>query len=95
MKLSDVCKIDTGMDDADFWLQRAGSEKTVGKPHENVDLQDIGIKVKDTTVCHPKFLYYWFELLYMQGNMARLAEGQSIKSLSIKTIANIEIQVQQ
>jgi hypothetical protein len=72
-----------------------GQKKTVGKPHENVDLQDIGIKVKDTTVCHPKFLYYWFELLYMQGNMARLAEGQSIKSLSIKTIANIEIQVQQ
>jgi hypothetical protein len=92
MTLSDVCKIGVGMTDADFWLQRVGNEKTVGTPHKNMDLDDIGIKVTATEILYPDYLYYLMQLLHMQGVFTQLSVGNAQRMLTIKSLSDIELQ---
>ena len=47
MTIGDVCIFKTNFPDADFWLQRKGSEKTVGKPLKEFSEENIGVQIKE------------------------------------------------
>jgi len=47
MTIGDICIFKTNFPDADFWLQRKGSEETVGTPLKEFYEENIGVKIKD------------------------------------------------
>ena len=80
------------MPDADFWLIRKGSDKTVGKPVKEFDPSRIGVKVVRTDVLDPKYLYYVMMNLHNQGMFARLANGTTnLVNITVNDIANIPL----
>jgi len=91
-RLKDIAKIATNMQDADFWLIRKGSDKTVGKPVKEFDPSRIGVKVVRTDVLDPKYLYYVMMNLHNQGHFARLANGTTnLVNITVNDIANIPL----
>jgi len=76
-KLTAVAQVRTGAPRADFWLQRRGTDANVGKPTYSPQWSqyNIGITVKRTDLVDPRYLYYWFELLWMKGYWQRLNYG--------------------
>ena len=91
-RLKDIAKIATNMPDADFWLIRKGSDKTVGKPVKEFDPSRIGVKVVKTDVLDPKYLYYVMMNLHNQGMFARLANGTTnLVNITVNDIANIPL----
>ena len=91
-RLKDIAKIATNMQDADFWLIRKGSDKTVGKPVKEFDPARIGIKVVRTDVLDPKYLYYVMMNLHNQGHFARIANGTTnLVNIRVEDIANIPL----
>ena len=91
-RLKDIAKIATNMPDADFWLVRKGSDKTVGKPVKEFDPSRIGIKVVKTDVLDPNYLYYAMMNLHNQGQFARLANGTTnLVNITVNDIANIPL----
>ena len=80
------------MQDADFWLVRKGSDKTVGKPVKEFDPSRIGVKVVRTDVLDPKYLYYVMMNLHNQGHFARIANGTTnLVNIRVEDIANIPL----
>ena len=80
------------MQDADFWLIRKGSDKTVGKPVKEFDPSRIGIKVVKTDIIDPNYLYYAMMNLHNQGMFARLANGTTnLVNITVNDIANISL----
>jgi hypothetical protein len=91
-RLKDIAKIATNMQDADFWLVRKGSDKTVGKPVKEFDPSRIGVKVVRTDVLDPKYLYYVMMNLHNQGHFARIANGTTnLVNIRVEDIANIPL----
>jgi hypothetical protein len=91
-RLKDIAKIATNMQDADFWLIRKGSDKTVGRPVKEFDPSRIGIKVVRTDVLDPKYLYYVMMNLHNQGQFARIANGTTnLVNITVNDIANIPL----
>ena len=91
-RLKDIAKIATNMQDADFWLVRKGSDKTVGKPVKEFDPSRIGIKVVKTDVLDPNYLYYAMMNLHNQGHFARIANGTTnLVNITVADIANIPL----
>lgn len=91
-RLKDIAKIATNMQDADFWLVRKGSDKTVGKPVKEFDPSRIGVKVVRTDVLDPKYLYYVMMNLHNQGQFARIANGTTnLVNITVADIANIPL----
>ena len=89
-RLKDIAKIATNMPDADFWLVRKGSDKTVGKPVKEFDPSRIGVKVIKTDVLDPNYLYYAMMNLHNQGHFARIANGTTnLVNIRVEDIANI------
>jgi len=72
MTLGNICTFKTNFPDADFWLQRKGSEKTVGSPTKEFYEENIGVKVKEEYMdkVDPGYLYYYFQFLHQQGVFA-------------------------
>tara|TARA_R110002020_G_scaffold470691_1_gene696769 strand:- start:179 stop:493 length:315 start_codon:yes stop_codon:yes gene_type:complete len=60
---SEMIKVGTNMQDADFWLVRVHDADTVGKPVKEFKPQYIGIKILATDKFDPQFMYYWFQNL--------------------------------
>ena len=91
-RLKDVATVRTNFEDADFWIRRKGSEKTVGKPTKEFDAEYIGIRVDQTGIILPEFLYYVFEYLHMRGDFERIAKG-TLKLVHIKAedVENIKL----
>jgi len=91
-RLKDIAKIATNMPDADFWLIRKGSDKTVGKPVKEFDPSRIGIKIVKTDVLDPNYLYYAMMNLHNQGHFTRIANGTTnLVNITVNDIANIPI----
>jgi hypothetical protein len=80
------------MEDADFWIQKVGTDETIGTPHENMDLDDIGVKVIRTDILVPKYLFYVFQYLQMQGVFKHLALSGTQRVLTVKSIENLPLQ---
>jgi len=92
LTLGQVANVGTGMEDADFWIQRKGSESTVGrvirKPEggPNFTKEYIGVKVRPEWAARilPQYLSYLMEHLWTQGVWRKYARG-STKLMSIRT----------
>ena len=69
LKLGDIAIVQVNLPNADFWLQRRGSEKTVGTVLRTfTNAEDIGIKIKPEylSVIDPTYLSYLFEHFFNQ-----------------------------
>lgn len=75
MKLSDVAAIKTNFPEADFWIVRRGSLKSVGKPESVFNSEHIGIKVERRDILLPAYLKLCFEHLHSQKVWEPLATG--------------------
>jgi hypothetical protein len=94
MTIGDICIFKTNFPDADFWLQRKGSEKTVGTPTKEYSDENIGVKVMDEfkDKVDPGYLYYYFQFLHQQGVFAPIAHGTlALKNVRISDIRTIPI----
>ena len=84
MKLSDVAQVRTDFVVADFWLVRRGSVESVGEPGREYSPYHIGIRVEQTGLILPNYLYYVFVHLHQSGQWKPLAIG-SLKLVHIRT----------
>ena len=92
MKLGDVCEFKVNFHDADFWLTRKGSAKTVGTPTKEFSPENIGIKIIDREILDPTFMFYFFQNLHMQGMFGPISSGTlNLKNIKISDIKNIPI----
>lgn len=94
MNIGDVCTFKINFPDADFWLQRKGSEKTVGKPLKEFFEENIGVKIKDEykDMIDKNYLFYYFQFLFMQGVFSPISHGTlGLKNITINDIKSIPI----
>jgi len=88
--LKDFAIIKTNFNEADFWIVRRGSSKTVGQPTTEFNPEHIGVKVTATDKLDPKYLKYMIEYLWRSGRFAQIATGTTalvnIKAEDIKNI---------
>ena len=91
-RLKDLCTVKTNFPDADFWLQRNGSESTVGTPTKTFSPDNIGIKVTATDVLDPKYLYYMMMNIHNTGYWKARATG-TLRLVHIKAsdVANMPV----
>jgi hypothetical protein len=91
-RLKDLCAVKTNFPDADFWLQRNGSESTVGTPTKTFSPDNIGIKVTATDVLDPKYLYYTMMHIHNTGYWKARATG-TLRLVHIKAsdVANMPV----
>ena len=91
MKLKSLCSLKTGFATADFWLVRKGSITKIGMPTREFNPEHIGVKVMDTEVLLPDYLFYVFVHLNNIGHFRPLARGTlALKHITISDIANIQ-----
>ena len=91
-RLKDLCTVKTNFPDADFWLQRNGSESTVGTPTKTFSPDNIGIKVTATNVLDPTYLYYMMMHIHNTGYWKARATG-TLRLVHIKAsdVANMPV----
>lgn len=91
-RLKDLCTVKTNFPDADFWLQRNGSESTVGTPTKTFSPDNIGIKVTATDVLDPTYLYYMMMHIHNTGYWEARATG-ALRLVHIKAsdVANMSV----
>jgi hypothetical protein len=94
VKLKFIAKVKTNFPDADFWIQRRGSEDNVGNITREFSKYHIGIKFEDKIlgVIDPKFMYYWFQNLFMSGYWKVRSYGTlALKHIRVDDVKNFEI----
>ena len=94
MTIGDVCIFKTNFPDADFWLQRKGSEKTVGTPIKEFNEENIGVKVMDKyrDQIDSNYLYYYFQYLHQKGMFEPISKGTlSLKNIRVSDIKSIPL----
>lgn len=92
--LDAICEIRTDFPEADFWLQRKGSEKTIGKPKKGYYAEDIGIKIRPEyrDQISPEYIYYSLEYLHRKGFFENMAVGSlALKNLRISDVKALPI----
>lgn len=91
-RLKNLCTVKTNFPDADFWLQRNGSESTVGTPTKTFSPDNIGIKVTATDVLDPTYLYYMMMHIHNTGYWEARATG-ALRLVHIKAsdVANMSV----
>ena len=91
-QLGDLVDIRLGMQDADFWIEYRGSVDTIGRPSKDYGPKKLGIKVTQTDVLNPKYLYYVFDHLYGRGFFKPMAKGATnLVNLRVDDIKRIPI----
>ena len=91
-ELGDFVEIATNMDDADFWLQRRGSEQNVGKPHREFSEYDIGLYVQRGDIIQPTWLYYMMEHLWREGYWRQRSRGTlALQHIVVRDVKAIPI----
>ena len=92
MTIGDLCTFKVNFPDADFWLIRKGGENVVGKPTNEFSEEHIGVKVTDTSVIVPQYLFYVFLHLQTSRHFTNFAKGSlRLKHISVADIKNIPI----
>jgi restriction endonuclease S subunit len=92
MTIGDVCEFKVNFRNADFWLVRKGSEKSVGQPTKEYSSKNIGVKVINRELIDPTFLYYYFMHLHQSGVFVNFAHGTlKLKNIKVSDIKNILI----
>lgn len=82
--IGDIAEVKVGLEDADFWIWRRTSIKNVGKPTKNYNPEHIGIKVVNTDVVLPDYLFFMIYYLYAKEEFQKIASG-TLQLVSIKT----------
>lgn len=92
MKLGQICEFRVNFPEADFWLIRKGDINTVGTPTKNFSEEHIGVKVLNTDLFLPNYLYYVFMYLQQRDVFSNLATGTlNLKNIRISDIKDIDI----
>lgn len=92
MKLNDLATVKTNFQNADFWIVRRGSLKTVGKPVKEFSPYHIGIKVHKTETLLPDYLYYVLVSIHDAGHWEAIARGTlSLVHIRVSDISEIEL----
>ena len=94
MTIGDICTFKTNFPEADFWLQRKGSEDSVGKPLKEFNEENIGVKINDEyrDKVDPTYLYYHFQYLHTKGSFKPMAHGTlALKNIKISDIKSIPV----
>ena len=92
MKLKHIADFKVNNPEADFWIIRKGSEKSVGSPTKEFSPEHIGVTVTQPDLVMPAYLFYVFEYLSQQGVFAQLSSGTTnLKNISINDVKNIPI----
>ena len=92
MRLKDVATIRLDFADADFWLVRRGSLETIGQPIKTYSPYYIGIRIEQTALILPDYLYYVFMHLYQVGQWKPLAHGTlSLVHIRTEDVRNIAL----
>lgn len=90
MKLSDVATVKTNFPDADFWLVRRGSLKSVGLPSYDFNPESIGVRVIKSELVMSRYLYYCFLHLHQSGVWQPLATGSlELVNIMVSDVKNI------
>jgi hypothetical protein len=90
--LGDCCTIKVGLEDADFWIVRRGSDKTVGQPTREYSREAIGVKVLRTDLLDPNYLYYLIQFLHSRGLFRQMARGTTtLVNIRVNDIARIPL----
>ena len=92
MRLKNLAVVRTDLTDADFWISRRGSIETIGQPSRVFSPYHIGVKVAQTKVLLPDYLYYMFLHWYQIGQWRPLAYGSlSLVHIRVDDVRNIEL----
>ena len=92
IRIGDLCLVKSNLENADFWLKRNGSSKSVGKPTKIFSHDDIGIKVISKDVINSDYLYYYFTYLHQIGEIQKLAIGSiPLVHIRVNDIKNIKV----
>lgn len=90
MKLSDVATIKTNFPEADFWIVRRGSLKTVGQPTRTFYGEHIGVRVERKDILLSDYLFYCLEHLHKSGRWEPLATGSlQLVNIRVSDVKNI------
>ena len=77
---------------ADFWLVRRGELESVGEPSRSFSPYHIGVRVEDTGLILPDYLYYVFMHLHQVGQWRPLAVGSlSLVHIRTEDVRNIAL----
>jgi len=89
-KFSELANIKTNHPDADFWLQRKGSENNIGKPTKVFHEEHIGIKVTKRNVLNADYCYYALENLFNTGYWQTVSCGTlRLQHITVKMVKNL------
>ena len=92
MKLQELATVKTNDANADFWIVRRGSVKTVGQPVREFSPYHIGIKIHKTDTLLPDYLYYVFLHIHSTGHWEGIARGTlNLVHLRVSDISDIEL----
>lgn len=95
IRFGDIATIKTNFQDADFWIVRRGSEKTVGQPTKEFSPEHIGVKIERTDLLIPDYMYYMIMNFHQQGVFRQLARGTTrLVSIRSEDIKNISLEIQ-
>ena len=92
LRIGHLCLVKTNLEDANFWLKRNGSSKSVGTPTKIFHHDDIGIKVIANEVINSSYLYYYFTYLHQIGEIQKLAVGTiPLVHIRVNDIKNLKV----
>lgn len=91
IKLGNIAKISTKMEDADLWLQRKGSTETVGKVSKKYDPENIGIKIKADGY-DKQYLYYYLMHIYNSGYWKNKSKGSlKLQNIGVADVKDVHL----
>jgi hypothetical protein len=91
IKLGNVCKISTNMEDADFWLQRKADVKNVGKVSKKFESENIGIKITNAGY-DKQYLYYYLMHVYNSGYWKNKSKGTlKLQHISVSDVKDVHL----
>jgi hypothetical protein len=94
LKLFNIATVKTNFPDADFWLIRKGSDSTVGQPTKTYHPERIGIRVDQTQIVLPDYLFYVLTALHQVGYFRRRAKGTlSLQHITVNDVEQIKLGV--
>ncbi|TAK94685.1 MAG: hypothetical protein EPO09_09160 [Aquabacterium sp.] len=92
MKLSDVSTIRSNFPEAHFWIVRRGSVDRVGEPVRVFNPEHIGIRVEQTGLLLPDYLFYCLLAIHQQGSWKQIATGTlSLVNIRVSDVRSIEL----
>ena len=84
--------IKTNMKDADFWVVRKGSDKTVGSVTNEYSPEHIGVKIRNHNM-DPQYMNYALQHVHGKGYYSGLSRGTTnLKNITTGHVKSIPVQ---